>query len=319
MRSSSAATRVLAAAAGLAVVLSACTTGSPPSPGPSSAAPLSSPAASTPSSPRPVEDAVLLAAGDIASCTSSGDEATARLLDRLPGTVAVLGDSAYPDGSTSDFARCYEPSWGRHKSRTRPAVGNHEYQTSRAAGYFDYFGPSAGDRRRGYYSYDLGSWHVVVLNSICWVVGCVAGSAQERWLRADLRASPRTCTLAYWHHPLFTSGANHGPATVMRPLFRTLHEHGVDVVLAGHNHHYERFAPQDPNGRSDPARGIRSFVVGTGGASHYGFGAIAANSEARSSDTFGVLRLALGDGRYDWRFVPVAGSSYSDRGTGRCH
>jgi acid phosphatase type 7 len=260
-----------------------------------------------------------VAAGDIASCTSSGDEATARLLDRIPGTVAVLGDSAYPDGSTSDFARCYAPSWGRHKARTRPAVGNHEYQTAGAAGYFDYFGPAAGNRRRGYYSYDLGSWHVVVLNSNCWVAGCAAGSAQQRWLRADLRAARHACTVAYWHHPLFTSGANHGPSAEVRPLVRTLYEYGVDVALTGHNHNYERFAPQDPDGRADPGRGIRAFVIGTGGASHYGFGDIAANSEARSADTFGVLRLTLGEGRYAWRFVPVAGGSFTDRGTGTCH
>jgi hypothetical protein len=310
----------LAGAVALGAVLSACTTPSQP---PSTASPTPGAATSAPpvtmTPATPAAPATLVAAGDVASCDSSGDEATARLVDRIPGAVAALGDTAYPDGSTSDFDRCYAPSWGRFKDRTRPAPGNHEYQTRGAAGYFRYFGAAAGDPRRGYYSYDLGSWHIVVLNSNCWVAGCGRGSGQERWLRADLRASPRRCTLAYWHHPLFTSGANHGPETTVRPLFQALYDHGAEVVLAGHNHNYERFAPQDPAGHSDPARGIRSFVVGTGGASHYQFGAVAANSEVRSADTFGVLRLTLGDGRYDWRFVPVAGRSFTDRGSGTCH
>jgi hypothetical protein len=307
------------AAVALLAALSSCTTaGDGPAPPGATTGPPASTAAGR-STPEPAAEAVLIAAGDVASCASSGDEATARLLDRIPGTVAVLGDSAYPDGSTSDFRRCYEPSWGRHRSRTRPAVGNHEYQTAGAAGYYDYFGPAAGDRRRGYYSYQLGTWHVVVLNSNCWVAGCLRGSAQERWLRAELRANRRACTLAYWHHPLFTSGGNHKPSTEVRPLFRVLHEHGADVVLAGHNHNYERFAPQDPSGRRDDARGIRTFVVGTGGASHYAFGPAAPNSEARSTGTFGVLRLTLRDGTYEWQFVPVAGRTYTDRGTGTCH
>jgi hypothetical protein len=310
--------RRIAAALALAAALSSCTAtggGPPTSPVPTRPPGPTGPAGST----SPPAEAVLVAAGDIAACSSSGDEATARLLDRIPGTVAVLGDSAYPDGSTSDFRRCYEPSWGRHRARTRPAPGNHEYLTAGAAGYFDYFGPAAGDRRRGYYSYELGSWHIVVLNSNCWVVGCARGSAQERWLRADLRANRRACTLAYWHHPLFTSSDVHGPWIAVRPLFRVLYTEGAEVVLAGHNHQYERFAPQDPTGRRDGARGIRTFVVGTGGGSHYGFGPPAPGSEARSSDTHGVLQLTLGEGRYAWRFVPVAGRTYTDRGTGTCH
>src|SRR6266542_2894186 len=200
------------------------------------------PSSSAPASATPAE-AVLLAAGDIASCSSSGDEATARLLDELPGTVATLGDAAYPNGSAANFRACYGPGWGRHSARTRPAPGNHEYESARAAPYFAYFGTLAGDPSKGYYSYELGAWHVVVVNSNCAEVGgCGTGSAQERWVRADLAASGARCTLAYWHHPLFTSGANHPPAVEMRPIFTALYEAGAEVVLAGHNHQYERFA-----------------------------------------------------------------------------
>ncbi len=262
----------------------------------------------------------LTGAGDIASCTSPGDEATARLLDSVPGTVFTTGDNAYPAGSARDFGDCYDPSWGRHRARTRPSPGNHDYQTAGAAGYFDYFGADAGQRGAGYYSYDHGDWHVVSLNSNCTAVGgCQAGSAQERWLRADLAANARRCTLAYWHHPLFTSGAGHGPAPALRPLFQTLYDHGADVVVTGHNHQYERFAPQDPNGRLDATRGIRQFVAGMGGASHYGFGAIQPNSEARNGDTYGVLSFTLRDGGYDWRFIPEAGRTYTDGGSDTCH
>ncbi len=277
------------------------------------------PSSSAPASATPAE-AVLLAAGDIASCSSSGDEATARLLDELPGTVATLGDAAYPNGSAANFRACYGPGWGRHSARTRPAPGNHEYESARAAPYFAYFGTLAGDPSKGYYSYELGAWHVVVVNSNCAEVGgCGTGSAQERWVRADLAASGARCTLAYWHHPLFTSGANHPPAVEMRPIFTALYEAGAEVVLAGHNHQYERFAPLAPDGQLDPGRGIRSFVVGTGGASHYAFGRVRPNSEARDATTFGVLRLVLRADGYDWRFVPVPGGRFTDAGSGSCH
>jgi hypothetical protein len=264
--------------------------------------------------------AVLVGAGDIATCTSSGDSATARLLDGIGGTVYTLGDNAYPDGTTENFARCYDPTWGRHKARTRPASGNHDYHSAGGRGYFRYFGPAAGDPAKGYYSYDVGAWHVVVVNSNCGEVGgCRAGSAQERWIRRDLAASTQACTLAYWHHPRFTSGREHDDATEMRPIWQALYDHGAEIVLSGHNHQYERFAPQTPTGIADPARGIRQFVVGTGGASHYGFAEAKANSEVRNATAFGVLKLTLNRNSYAWRFVPVPGQTFTDAGTGTCH
>jgi hypothetical protein len=269
--------------------------------------------------PAPANEAVLVAAGDIASCASRGDEATGRLLDHIDGTIAGLGDYAYPNGSARDYRRCFEPSWGRFKARIRPAAGNHEYRQRGASVYFGYFGAAAGDPRTGYYSYNLGSWHVVVLNSNCRIVACAAGSAQERWLRADLAANRTACTLAYWHHPLFTSGANHGSATETRPLFQALYDAGAEVVLAGHNHNYERFAPQTPAGALDTARGVRQFVVGTGGGSHYGFRAAKRNSEVRDKTAYGILKLTLRADGYEWRFVPEAGKSFTDAGSGRCH
>jgi hypothetical protein len=265
-------------------------------------------------------DAVLLAAGDIASCASSGDEATAALLDTLPGTVATLGDTVYEDGTAAQFRDCYDPSWGRHKARTRPAVGNHDYQTPGAAAYFAYFGEAAGDPDKGYYSYDLGAWHVVVLNSNCSQVGgCGPDSPQEQWLRADLAAHPTSCALAYWHHPRFSSGAQHGDHDNLEPFWRALYDAGADVVLVGHEHHYERFAPQDPSGNADAKRGIRQFVVGTGGKNHYRFDPPMPNSEVRNADTFGVLKLTLRANGYDWAFVPVAGATFTDAGSDACH
>jgi hypothetical protein len=266
--------------------------------------------------------AVLVGAGDIASCDDlAGAQATAKLLDSIPGTVFAVGDLAYPDGSDEQFANCYGPTWGRFKDRTRPAPGNHEYRSDGASGYVRYFGATAGDPKKGYYSYDLGEWHIVVLNSECAEVGgCGRGSAQEQWLRQDLTAHPAKCTLAYWHKPLFSSGAKHGNDPEVKPLWNALYAANADLVINGHDHDYERFAPQDPSGHLDPQRGIREFVVGTGGKnSHRSFASPKPNSEVRQADTFGVLKLTLHPMSYDWEFVPEAGKSFTDAGTRTCH
>ena len=209
---------------------------------------------------------VLLAAGDIADCSVTGDSATAKLVEARPGTVVALGDLAYPSGTAAQFRDCYGPTWGRFRARTRPAVGNHEYLTAGAAPYYAYFGGAAGSSSKGYYAYDLGTWHIVVLNANCTEVGgCERTSPQGIWLRANLRQYAGWNVLAYWHQPLYSSG-EHGSATQVRPLWELLYAAGADLILNGHDHDYERFAPQDPWGRSDPTHGIREFVVGTGGA-----------------------------------------------------
>jgi hypothetical protein len=261
---------------------------------------------------------VLLAAGDIASCRSLGDEATASLLEGPPTTIAALGDLAYPVGSADDFAGCYDPSWGRFKANTRPAAGNHDYATPGAAAYFDYFGAAAGPRGAGYYSYDLGSWHVVVLNSNCRFVACSRGSPQETWLRNDLALHSAQCTLAYFHHPLFSSTV--GTATpAVQPLWQALYDAGADLVLSGHAHNYQRFAPQSPSGAADPTRGIREFVVGTGGNSHRPVGPPIPNQEVTDDTTFGVLKLTLLETGYVWGFVPRSGGVFTDAGAATCH
>ena len=264
-------------------------------------------------------DGVVLAAGDIATGYNQKDEATAALLDRLPGTVATLGDSVYDRGSASEFAELYEPTWGRHRARTRPAPGNHEYLTPGAAGYFGYFGAAAGDPRKGYYSYDLGPWHLVVLNSECSAVGgCFKGSPQERWLRDDLAAHPVPCVLAYWHVPRFNSGI-FGDSPYLADLWQALYDAGADVALAGHAHSYERFAPQTPRGAADPSRGIREFIVGTGGAAFTPVYAPRPNSEVLDNSSHGVLQITLRASSYEWRFVPVPGDRLSDSGSAACH
>ena len=263
---------------------------------------------------------VLVGAGDIADCANLvGAEATAKLLLNIPGTVMAVGDLAYPDGTPANFA-CYDRTWGQAKTRTRPAVGNHEFHTAGATYYFQYFGDAAGDAGKGYYSYELGSWHIVVLNSECdQVGGCDAGSRQEQWLRQDLADHRAACTLAYFHKPLFSSGGTHGNDLRVKPLWDALYQAGAEVIVNGHDHDYERFAPQTPEGKADPARGIREFVAGTGGKSHRPFGAAHANSEVRNADTFGVLKLTLMAGRYAWEFVPEQGKTFSDSGQGSCH
>jgi acid phosphatase type 7 len=266
-------------------------------------------------------DAVLVGAGDIASCDDlAGAKATAELLAHISGTIFADGDLAYPAGTDQQFHDCYDPTWGRFKSRTRPAPGNHEYLSSGASGYSRYWGAVAGDPAKDYYSYDLGTWHVISLNSECAAVGgCDWESPQGKWLREDLARHPAACTLAYFHKPLFSSGKEHGYDPQMKPLWEMLYAAGTDIVIGGHDHHYERFAPQDPDGNPDPAHGIREFIVGTGGKnSHRSLAAPAANSEVRNADTFGVLKLTLHPGRYDWEFVPQAGKSFRDVGSDVC-
>lgn len=265
--------------------------------------------------------AVLVGAGDISSCSTDKDEATAALLDNIRGTVITLGDNAYPNGTLAEYKKCYGPTWGRHKNRTRPAVGNHEYNTEGAAGYYRYFGLAASPLQpnclrncKGYYSYNRGAWHIIVLNS---EISMKPGSEQEKWLRADLKANQTACTLAYWHKPRFSSG-NHGNFDETQPLWEALYDYGADVVLNGHEHIYERFAPQNPNGKAEPDRGIRQFIVGTGGARLYGFGKIKDNSEVRNNKSWGVLRLILYPTSYKWKFIPVAGNSFTDSGSGKC-
>jgi hypothetical protein len=264
----------------------------------------------------PPGSVTFVGAGDIASCSSSGDEATATLLDGIAGTVFLLGDNVYDNGTATEYANCYNPSWGRHKARTKPVPGNHEYNTANATGYYGYFGELAGDPTKGYYSYDLGDWHIVALNSN---LAVSAGSTQEQWLRADLAASTKSCTLAYWHHPRFSSGLEHGNNAAMQPLWQALYDANADVILGGHDHDYERFAPQTPAGVADATRGIREFVVGTGGRSHYTLGTLKANSEVFNGSTYGVLKLTLSAGSYAWEFVPVQGATFTDSGTGSCH
>ena len=268
-----------------------------------------------PPPPPPGSEFVLVGAGDIAACGSNGDEATAALLDDIPGTVFTAGDNAYPDGTTADFNDCYHPSWGRHKSRTRPSPGNHDYHTQGAAPYYAYFGANAGPSGLGYYSYDLGDWHVIALNS---EISMSAGSTQETWLRSDLAATTKQCVVAYMHRPRFSSSSNHGSSTGPRALWQALYDAGAEIVIAGHDHTYERFAPQTPDGVADPARGIRQFVAGTGGKGLYSFGTPVANSEVRYNSTYGVLKLTLRSGGYSWEFVPTSGS-FRDSGSTSCH
>jgi 3',5'-cyclic AMP phosphodiesterase CpdA len=263
------------------------------------------------------EPAVLVGAGDIASCYDDNDEATALLLDDIEGTVFTLGDNAYDHGSAQNFASCYEPTWGRHRARTYPVPGNHDYATPGAEGYFLYFGDAAGDPAHGYYAYDLGAWRIIALNTNCVEIGgCGEGSAQVAWLQAELESNPAQCTLAYGHHPHFSSG-EHGDEANLTELWDLLDRAGVDVILGGHDHIYERFAPQDAWGHANP-EGMRQFVVGTGGAPLYEVGPPHPNSEASSDEAFGVLKLTLHEHGYGWEFVPVEGQSFTDAGTARC-
>jgi hypothetical protein len=311
--------------------------------------------------PTPPGPPVLVGAGDIARCDSQADEATADLVEGIAGTVFTAGDNAYQYGLLTEYLACYgppppaRPSWGRPGiyERTLPAAGNHEYYSG-GSGYFTYFGPQKTNAPLGYYSYNLGSWHVVVLNSTPQVYlcrppetteqwppegtpttpmelpepppmnakqgrACAGDLAQQAWLLADLAAHRRyRCTVVYFHHPRFSS-ARHGSHYQMIRIWDIMYAMGVDVVVSAHDHVYERFAPQDPNGRHRPRRGIRQFTVGTGGGPLYEFKTILPNSEVRDNTTHGVIKLTLGAGSYDWAFVPVANGTFTDSGTGTCH
>jgi predicted phosphodiesterase len=278
-------------------------------------------------------EVVIAAAGDIA-CDPAGTidrtlgavlgwcrmADTERLIqERHVDAVLALGDEQYQSATTDGFAHGYDLTWGKSKAITYPTPGNHEYYTPGAAGYFAYFGARAGDARTGYYSFTLGSWHIISLNGNCDAVGgCDAGSAQERWLRSDLTNESSGCTLAFWHQPRFSSGGHHSDVSYTA-FWADLYAEGADVVLAGHDHDYERFAPQTATGTLDRARGIREFVVGTGGKSHDFFSWTAANSEVRDWETYGILFMTLRNGSFDWQFAPIAGRRFSDHGTGTCH
>jgi len=280
----------------------------------------------------PLRGARVAAAGDIACDPESGSFADGRgeglecrqhatsdlLVEGRYDVVLALGDIQYEDGGLDEFRASYDPSWGRVQAVTRPVPGNHDYRTRGAAGYFAYFGVAAGDPGRGYYSFDLAGWHLVALNSNCDEVGgCAADSPQERWLRRDLAASRARCTLAYWHHPRYSSGTS-GSDSTYAAFWRALHEAGAEVVLAGHDHHYERFAPQDASEALDLASGLRGFVVGTGGKQPRGLSWTRPNSEVRETTSLGVLELTLGAGAYEWRFRSAVGR-FSDRGSASCH
>ncbi len=261
----------------------------------------------------------LVGAGDIADCRSNFDSQTADLVDAIPGTVFTLGDNAYEDGKPSEFNDCYGPTWGRFKGRTSPAPGNHDYHTDGAAGYFSYFGDRAGPGGRGYYAYDRGAWRIYSLNSMCDEIdGCGAGSPELGWLTADLAAHPSRCSLAYWHHPRYSSG-EHGNNPTMDEIWDALFDAGVELVLAGHDHSYERFAPMNKTGDLAPDEGITSFVVGTGGREFYEFDEILPTSRARVSGVAGVIELTLMPESWSSRFVPVPGGGFADHAQDVCH
>ena len=288
-------------------------------PHPASAAPVVADKTASAIDPSAQEQTVV-AAGDIVDCAHIANaEATAKLIDNIPGTVLALGDLAAPDGSQADFD-CYDKTWGRHKARTRPAPGNHEHHTPGAAIYLKYFGPSVGSAGHLYYSFNLGSWHLISLDTQCDDTGgCGQGSPEEVWLREDLSRNSSACILAFGHKPLFSSGDAHGNDLEIKAFWNDLYAAGADIVVNGHDHDYERFAPQNPDGAADPGRGIREFVVGTGGRNQRGFAAPLATSEVRSTKIYGVLQLRLHPDSYDWKFIPIAGSDFTDSGTGTCH
>ncbi len=269
-------------------------------------------------------DPVLIGAGDISDAfnfTVSNAFATAALIAANPtAKVFADGDLPHNDGTDDDFLNTYAAAWGGFKGRTLPVAGNHEYSSLKALGYYNYWGPAAGDPTKGYYSLNLGAWHIVVLNSNCSFVSCSSGSAQETWLKNDLAANTTACTLALFHHPLYTSSSSVSPNASVQPLWADLYNANADLIVNGHAHNYERFAPQDANGNSDATRGIVEIVSGTGGANLFTFNSTsAANSLVRNSTTWGVLQLTLHATSYNWNFIPIAGQTFTDSGTQACH
>jgi acid phosphatase type 7 len=264
-------------------------------------------------------EASILAAGDIAKCDFPGAQETAAIIQGLPGTVLPLGDNAYDNGSALDYANCYVPTWGAFLNRTRPVPGNHDYITPGATGYFGYYGAVAGDSTKGYYSFDLGSWHILAINSNCSQVGgCGIHTPQDNWVKADLAANTAACVLAFWHHPFYSSGQT-GNTPQMATIFKDLYNAGAEIVLSGHDHDYERFAPQDDKGILNPNLGVVQFVVGTGGGNFTPLVLpLQPNSLASAQNVYGVLQLTLHPTSYTWAFISADGS-YSDSGSATCH
>lgn len=259
-------------------------------------------------------DPVVLIAGDVAQCDSPGAQLTAQLIKDLPYPVLAAGDMAYPNGTLEEFTRCYAPTWGAFKDRTYPAPGNHDYRTPDAAGYFAYFGDRAGDPAKGYYSFNLGQWHILMLNSNCELE---SGSPQLAWLASDLRQHTQPCVLAIWHHPRFSSG-KHGIDARTQALWEALYQHGVSVLVTAHDHDYERFPPMNAAGERDDRRGLRSFVAGTGGAKLYEMKQRHPLSQVWQGESWGVLKLTMRPRGYGWDFLPVAGSRFQDAGSAQC-
>jgi hypothetical protein len=261
---------------------------------------------------------VMVGAGDIAVCTNiAAAQATATLLDSIPGTVFTLGDDAYPDGSDWNFAHCYDITWGRHRYRTKPTIGNHEYDTPDGMDYYNYYGTVAGTPMHAWYSYNLGTWHIIVLDSNCNQIDCTSGSPEYTWLQNDLAANKQPCTLSMWHHPLFVSNSAQIESWTL-PFWQLLYNAKADLNLVAHVHVYERFAAQNPSGQADP-NGMVEIVAGTGGESNGSFTSILPNSVVRNDSTYGVLQLTLQTNSYSFQFIPVAGSTFTDSGSGTCH
>lgn len=267
--------------------------------------------------PLPADSVRVLAAGDIGRCGSRAAAATGALLDAIPDAMVIaLGDNAYEQGAAADYAACYDPVWGAAKERTLPVPGNHEYETTGASGYFDYFGEAAGTPAIPWRAHDLGAWRVYLLDAECAAAGHCDGDRQLEWLRADLAAHPTACVLAAMHRPRFSSGP-HGSQAAVDALWRALAEAGGDVMLAGHDHIYERFAPMDADATPTDG-GMRSWVIGTGGDNLYHLGRPVPGSERRTDMTHGVLELVLRPDGYDWRFRAAVGDPFEDTGAGTC-